>query len=981
MPDEQQVSTKDQRHSRLLKALRESEILRELAELLASSLDTSHILKVLVKRTTEVCDVARCAVWLLDEEQGQFLPSAYHLLEVTHLKQADIESADQNWYRSALPLQAPFIQHLLEAEGITVIDDLRSEASARTIAIRFFVRSVLLIALLREGRLVGIMSLDDPNQKRTFSQEQQQLARAIGQQAAVAIDNARLYQQAQEQRNRAERLIGRAQSLYQIAMAVNSDKDLDIVLDIAAQHLTRGLSADSVTIALIRGDRLIFPLRGTHFIPIGSPIGNNNSNIGAAPAPNLYDLPHCITAARQEKAIFVKIEDTSALEKSWYMQLGFNNVIIVPLLAGLQQSQSTDSVDRLAMLNAQTVGFAFVVFDQIEKPPTPGQYAFAQDIAAQCTLAIIKANLLTESRQAALLATERANTLDAVFNAMSEGIVGLDLEGNIIIINNMAASFTGLTVSPAAQLYAYLEAYPHRTPQGHRSSIEEFPLIRALHGEYIRGERFVVERRDGAERVIEVNVAPLFNAAGDIIGVAGAFHDITEQVRVEQRIRRALDTLLQAAEATSGTTDIQVMLRRMLEMTMEVVASDRAMIQLYDEERRVFYPLLSLGFTREEEASWQAEQKHWLEPTEDKYQGFHKQLLEGHATLISAEQSPDNPDISYHTMILAAPMMHNNHLLGAFMLDRSSHLRKKNAQYAQEEQTRPRSRREFSVWDIAVIEGIARFAALAMEQAHWQREAEIARTNEAMMRESNRLKDEFLAITAHEFRTPLTIIQGHNQMIERLLRKSGELQSSLREKVQDSIDNIDTQTYHLTNIVNTFLEVARLNRGQITLALAEVNLEGIVKEAIRAHSQTSAQHTIHTDIEAGTYSYRIQGDKARLLQIFANLLQNAIKYSPGGGPITVSLRQHCGEDGQWQAEVSIADKGIGIPREAQPHLFERFYRAPNTEEGKVRGVGLGLYLVAEFLRLHNGAISVESSGMPGEGSRFTFTLPLIERKG
>ncbi len=976
MPDERQASTTDQSHSRLLKALRESEILRELAELLASSLDTGHILKVLVKRTTEVCDVARCAVWLLDEEQGQFLPSAYHLA-ATQLKQADIEAADQNWYRSALPLQNPLIQRLLQADGIMAIEDLRREASARTIAIRFFVRSILLIALLREGRLVGIMSLDDPNQKRTFSQEQQQLARAIGQQAAVAIDNARLYQQAQEQRNRAERLIGRAQSLYQIAMAVNSDKDLDTVLDIAAQHLTRGLSADSATIALIRGERLIFPLRGTHFTPMG-----NSSIGGVAPAPNLYDLPHCITAARQEKAIFVKIEDTSALEKSWYMQLGFTNVIIVPLLAGSQQSQPTGAMDKLVTPNAQTVGFAFVIFDQIEKPPTPGQYAFAQDIAAQCTLAIIKANLFTEARQAALLATERANTLDAVFNAVSEGIIVLDLEGNITIINDMAASYTGLTVCPVTELYAYINTCPHRTLQGRPISAEEHPLLRALRGEYVRGERFISERVDGAERVIEVNVAPLFNAEGEKIGVAGAFRDATQQVRAEQRIRRALDTLLQAAEAASGTTDIQVMLRRMLEMTMEIVASDRATIQLYDEERRIFYPLLSLGFTKEEVDAWQVEQKCWLEPTEDKYQGFHQQLLEGHATLISAEQSPDNPDISYHTMILAAPMMHNNHLLGAFMLDRSSHLRKKNVQQqAQEGQTRPFPRREFTVWDIAVVEGIARFAALAMEQVHWQREAEIARTNEATMRESNRLKDEFLAITAHEFRTPLTIIQGHNQMIERLLRKSGDLPSPLHEKLQDSIENIDTQTYHLTNIVNTFLEVTRLNRGQITLALKEVNLEDIVKEAVSSQSQTSAAHTINAVIEAGTHPYRIQGDKARLLQIFGNLLQNAIKYSPAGGPITVSLRQYCSEEGQWQAEVCVADQGIGIPREAQARLFERFYRAPNTEGGKIRGVGLGLYVVAEFLRLHNGSIRVESSGIPGEGSRFTCILPLmIEEK-
>jgi signal transduction histidine kinase len=121
------------------------------------------------------------------------------------------------------------------------------------------------------------------------------------------------------------------------------------------------------------------------------------------------------------------------------------------------------------------------------------------------------------------------------------------------------------------------------------------------------------------------------------------------------------------------------------------------------------------------------------------------------------------------------------------------------------------------------------------------------------------------------------------------------------------------------------------------------------------------------------------GDSARLLQIFANLLQNAIKYSPLGGPINISLEQHATNEGKTIIEIHIKDKGIGIPLDAQPHLFERFYRAPNTEGSNVRGVGLGLYVVAEFLRLHGGTILVESSGIIGEGSCFILTLPLVER--
>jgi signal transduction histidine kinase len=265
-----------------------------------------------------------------------------------------------------------------------------------------------------------------------------------------------------------------------------------------------------------------------------------------------------------------------------------------------------------------------------------------------------------------------------------------------------------------------------------------------------------------------------------------------------------------------------------------------------------------------------------------------------------------------------------------------------------------------------------------MEQAHWQQEAKIARTNEATMRESNKLKDEFLAITAHEFRTPLTVILAYSQMLARQLKKASDLKPELKEKFRESIENIETQAHHLTNIVNTFLEVTRLNRGQIVLSLVDLNLEDIVKEAVEMQSAAAKDRRIKCTIKAGKRPYRFKGDKARILQVLANLMQNAIKYSPPGTPVTVSLHQLRSPTGQWQAEVSVKDSGIGIPKEAQPHLFERFYRAPNTATSQTRGVGLGLYVVAEFLRLHGGSIRVESSGEIGEGSRFIFTLPLLE---
>jgi signal transduction histidine kinase len=210
----------------------------------------------------------------------------------------------------------------------------------------------------------------------------------------------------------------------------------------------------------------------------------------------------------------------------------------------------------------------------------------------------------------------------------------------------------------------------------------------------------------------------------------------------------------------------------------------------------------------------------------------------------------------------------------------------------------------------------------------------------------------------------------------RMLRRSGDL--ALRDKLQESMTAIEEQARHLTNITNTFLEVTRLNSGQIDLKREEVDLAEIAQQAVTTHRATTAHHQISCQVELSEYAYRVRGDAARLQQIFANLLQNAIKYSPFGGPISVSLRQVPEQGGRTRIEVCVEDKGKGIPADALPHLFERFYRAPTVDGSRIKGFGLGLYIVAEVVRLHGGTIRAESSGIFGEGSRFIFTLPLVE---
>lgn len=964
MSVEQPASPNTQEHQSLLTALRESVILRELAELLASSLDLDRILQVLVKRTTEVCDVERCAVWLLDDSRGLLLPITYHLSS-QQLNRDIIQAADHIWYQNTLSFDAPLISRLLNENGMLYLEDLQSEPGLRSIAETFLVRSILLVALVREGRPVGMLTLDDPDKIHTFSPQQQQLARAIGQQAAVAIDNARLYQQAQTEQQRAEKLIDRARAIYQVAIAVNSGEDLPTVLEIATHHLVRGLNADGGSIALL--DNVTLQLTSTN---------KRHEDIPATQiTASLLDLPHCQLAAQEGTPLFVTAEQTEGEELIWFRKLDINNAMLVPLMVGATPGDRYENNSSTSSSASRCVGLAFVNYCSSGLRPSRGQFAFAQDIAAQCALAVDKSRLLEEAHQAARLATERANTLDAIFHAMTEGITVANQQGEVMILNNAASHFLGVPKNFTDQLKSLLQHYPTYTLLGQPISEEDFPLTRALRGERIRAERFVTIRADGAERILEMNIAPLLDSSSKQTGVVSAFRDITEQIRVEQRIRQALDTLLHVAEAVSGITDIQDILHSVLERTLITLNCERGIVQIYDEELHRFTPLFSFGFSPESEQQWFIDQETWLYPISDQYLGFQEQLMDGHATLINAEQCPLQPNPFGHLMILAAPIMHNNRLYGLISLDRSS------IPAHQFEEQGQSLHNEFTLWDIAVTEGIAQLAGLVVDQARWQQEANDARASEAAMREANMLKDEFLAITAHEFRTPLTVILAQSQLVSRILRRiADQAQEAGITKVPQLVDNlavIEEQTHQLTNIVATFLEVTRLNRGELTLTSEEVDLAAIAQQVVMRQSAISKEHIITCLTEQVEQPYLVMGDSARLQQIIANLVDNAIKYSPLGGPIKVYVRRDFNSEETATIKVCVEDNGIGIPLDAQPRLFERFYRAPNIQGSKARGVGLGLYIVAQLLKLQGGTIHVESSGIPGEGSRFIFTLPAL----
>jgi PAS domain S-box-containing protein len=973
MTGEDHYRTEDAEHVRLQKALRESVILRELADILNSSLDLAQILQKLVKRTTELCEVMRCAVWLLEENwtRSRFRPVTYYISK-PQIAQDTQKTTWATWYRSHMPSNAPLIQRLLAEEGMLLVEDLRSEATLEVFAERFQVRSVLLIALVREGRPVGMLSLDNPGEMHLFSQDQQQLAKAIAQQATIAIDNARLYQQAQAQQRRAENLIARAQAIYHVAMMVNSGEELPAILKLATGYLVRSLQAkDGLALLLETDKNTLRPTDSAHpDFPLTSLL--------------LENLPNVRSAVQATKPVLITAALAGEQELSWFRLLNLKSLLIVPLMAGEAPRQGTnwevpdwpkdaplDASEEELLSGTHCVGLIAIHYTKYKKP-TPGEYAFMQDIAAQCALAIEKARLLAETSRAAELANERANTLDAVFQAMAEGISLIRPDGQIVIRNSSAARFFGIPVYSTLWLQDFLQDNPTFTPGGEPYTYESFPLTKALAGTAeVRGERILATRVDGAKRVIEMTATPLKNSDQRLTGLVTAFRDITEQVQAEQSIRLALETFLYIAETVSHSTDIHEILHTTLAKTLTTLHARRGTVHLLPTGQQVFRLSLSLGFVPEEEACWLKEQEMWLSEMDGQAFGFYEQIMSGKATLISSSHCLVQPNPFEHTMVLAAPIKHDQQILGLILLDRSHSMTSPN-------QPQP----GFTKWDIAIVEGIAQLTGLVMEQARWQQEAIQAKASEEAMREADAMKNEFLAMTAHEFRNPLTVILARSQGALRVLRRAGNAESPglSPNGIEEHLEIIAAQTRQLNNIVATFLDAARINQGQVPLKNEIVDLGKIVQQVIDDQAHLVENHELYCILPEEHAPYLVQGDQARLSQIIANLVENAIKYSPLGGPVTVTLSRNRSEQANEIIKICVADKGIGIPLDAQSRLFERFYRAPNATKGQTRGVGLGLYIVAHLVHIHGGTIHVESDGVLGKGSCFVITLPALENK-
>jgi signal transduction histidine kinase len=251
---------------------------------------------------------------------------------------------------------------------------------------------------------------------------------------------------------------------------------------------------------------------------------------------------------------------------------------------------------------------------------------------------------------------------------------------------------------------------------------------------------------------------------------------------------------------------------------------------------------------------------------------------------------------------------------------------------------------------------------------------EAAQRHVEELQELDRLKSQFLSMASHELKTPLTSMSGFLQVALRRMKRrleggmpEGDEWQREQRSILDQLEVVNRQTSRLARLVNELLDVSRIETGRVEFAFSPVDFAELSEEVVVRLQLTTTRHALRLST-AGTAV--VSADRDHLEQVLNNLVGNAIKYAPGGGPIEVAV------EGQGDEVVlSVRDHGLGIPPGDVEKIFGLFYRSEDRASRDIGGMGLGLYISKEIVARHGGRIWAESE--PGKGSTFYVALPRV----
>lgn len=561
---------------------------------------------------------------------------------------------------------------------------------------------------------------------------------------------------------------------------------------------------------------------------------------------------------------------------------------------------------------------------------------------------------VTERKQAEMA---RAH-LAAIVASSDDAIISKDLNGVITSWNKGAEKMYGYTKAEAIG-QPIMMLIPAERADEEPEILEKIKL-----GQTVNHYETIRRCKDGTELHISLTISPIRDETGTIVGASKIARDITARKQAEaerallflreREAREEAETLNYVARSVAGELDLQKLVQTITDAGTKLTGANfGAFFYNLVNEQGESYVLYTLsGAPRE------AFEKFGLPRNTAIFEHtFHgRGIVRSDDILQHPEYGKSAPHYGMpkgHLPVrsyLAVPVTsRNGEVLGGLFFGHSE----------------PGI---FTERDERIGAGIASQAAVAIDNAQLfmtvQKELAQRKQAEEALRETDRRKDEFLAMLAHELRNPLAPIRNAAQVLK-LVGPADANQRWAREV-------IERQTQHLTRLVDDLLDVSRITRGKVTLQREPLNLTTIIHRAVETSRPLIDTRKHLLTITLPAEPLYVEGDLTRLVQVVGNLLNNAAKFTEEGGQIQLEVSQENG-----QAVIRVRDNGIGLTEDLIPHVFDLFTQADRSLDRSQGGLGIGLTLVRNLVEMHGGTVEAKSEG-PGQGSEFTIWLPLMQ---
>jgi len=937
-------------------AIENVRLFQELKESLEQQTATSEILGVIATSPTEIQPVLD-AVAKNAARLCQSYDAVIHRVDGDYMQRvAHFGPVPVAEGRRTITRGVPMGRAIVDAEPIHVRDILAEVENnfpdTKELQQKTGTRTVLAVPLLREGVAIGVINVRR-TEVRPFSEKQINLLQTFADQAVIAIENVRLFNELKES---LEQQTATSEILSVIA---SSPTDIQPVLDTIAENAARLCEATDAVINLREGG---VTRRAAQFgsMPSARTLGELlRDTRGTPPGRAIIDGK---TIHVHDIAAELDTEFPGSREQ--HLATGSRTILATPLVR-------------------EGVSMGLIMIRRTEvRPFSEKQIKLLETFAAQAVIAIENVRLFKEiqERNAELREalehqtatsevlgiisrspTDVQPVLDAIVESAAR-VCGIDdvvlrlREGNALVAHGHFGSVTvarrEISMGPQHRWMREHGAlhipdvraqkeFPDVGTTGIFCTFLGAPLLQK--GELIG---VLIARRTEIRPFTPAQIKLLETFADQaVIAIENVrlFQELEARTRELARSVGELKALGEVGQAVSSTLDLQTVLSTIVSRAVQLSGTDCGIIYEYDEPTQEFH--LRANYQMEEELV-------------NAYQATPLRLGQGATGRAAEMRAPTQvtdlrqeqefatrgmrPILSRlgYQSLLAVPLLLDQNIMGALTIYR-------------------RHTGTFAPEVVNLLQTFATQSVLAIQNARLFREIE---DKSRQIEAANRHKSEFLANMSHELRTPLNAIIGFSEVLQE------KLFGELNEKQAEYTSDILTSGQHLLSLINEILDLSKVEAGRMELELSSFDLPLAIDNARTFVRERAVKHGITLDVDVDERLGEYVGDERKIKQILLNLLSNAVKFTPEGGRISINANKT--ENG---AEISVSDTGIGIPPTEQPMIFEEFRQVGGDYAHKKEGTGLGLTLAKKFVELHGGRIWLESE--LGKGSIFTFTLP------